>query len=80
MDKTERDYFEWLQQRVIAQGVVVDALVTMLADGAPDRARFVRDLGAAIAEAGGRTYPDDVTVEGHLSHLRGLLHGKSSEG
>jgi len=76
MDKTERDYFEWLQQRVIAQSVVMDALVTMLADAAPDRARFVQDLVAAVDEAGGRTYPGDRTVKGHLKHLRSLLHGK----
>ena len=30
----------------------------------------------AVEEAGGRIYPDDHKVEGHLAHVRKLLHGR----
>ncbi|SDT96688.1 hypothetical protein [Stappia sp. ES.058] len=76
MDKTERDCFEWLQQRVIAQNVVLDGLITMMAETAPDRDRFARDLVAAVEEAGGRSYPSDRAIKGYLAHVRALLHGR----
>ncbi|MBC00001.1 MAG: hypothetical protein CML67_10745 [Rhodobacteraceae bacterium] len=76
MNETERDYFEWLRQRVIAQNVILDGLITMMAETAPDRDRFARDLVMAVEEAGGRIYPDDHKVEGHLAHVRKLLHGR----
>jgi hypothetical protein len=76
MNETERNYFEWLQQRVIAQNVVLDGLITMMAETAPDRDRFARDLVAAVEEAGGRIFPGDLAVKGHLAHVRNLLHGQ----
>ncbi|MBB98300.1 MAG: hypothetical protein CML67_02000 [Rhodobacteraceae bacterium] len=76
-EKLERDYFEWLKQRTIAQGAVLDALLIHLTRNAPDPEKAAAEIAAIIDETAGSLGRDrDETLEGHLSYFRSVLRGR----
>lgn len=81
MDKREEEiresYFEWLRQRVIAQGAVLDAVLHHMVSTSDDPQKEAAAIAEAIAEAAGSSGKDrNETLEGHLSYFRSLLDAR----